>query len=387
MLSLALNIMTGVLVGVLLGAVGAVGIIVALALIYYNRRQKGPAKEEPAKKKAAKEPAKKAPKPEPVKKAPVEEPVKKEPAPAPVKKEAAVAATPAPLAKEAVSDADEIIVVREGDPMPVIREPLVYARYKRSYTSRLIQTSEKTKELYSALKNELLSYKKVKSRISWGHENFHLGRNLVAKFLMRGKTLCVCLPLDPSLYEESHGAEDVSDIAKLEKTPSLIRVKSFRRVRAVSALFADILKDAKKDETLSIDYTLPYEDDQKLLRRDLIRPIKHKKVVITVEEAPKLMNDEEAKANVQTSARFSDKTRTAIVNVDTLSEYFKDGEHVTLETMLERIPFLAKKTTYIKVLARGALDKALEVEADDFSLDAVKMIVLAGGKVYRKQNK
>lgn len=37
----------------------------------------------------------------------------------------------------------------------------------------------------------------------------------------------------------------------------------------------------------------------------------------------------------------------------------------------------------VKVLARGSLDKALTVEAADFSLPAVKMIVITGGKVVK----
>ena len=53
--------------------------------------------------------------------------------------------------------------------------------------------------------------------------------------------------------------------------------------------------------------------------------------------------------------------------------------------MKERIPFLNKSATYVKVLARGRLGKSLVVEADDYSLAAVKMIVLAGGTVYRKR--
>ena len=40
-------------------------------------------------------------------------------------------------------------------------------------------------------------------------------------------------------------------------------------------------------------------------------------------------------------------------------------------------------TAYIKVLARGIIDKPLSVYANDFSLSAVKMIALAGGKAVR----
>ena len=42
-----------------------------------------------------------------------------------------------------------------------------------------------------------------------------------------------------------------------------------------------------------------------------------------------------------------------------------------------------KRASSYKVLARGKLDKALTVEAADFSLPAVKMIVLTGGKVVK----
>ncbi len=104
---------------------------------------------------------------------------------------------------------------------------------------------------------------------------------------------------------------------------------------------------------------------------------------VSVAAAETLMADEEAELLVELSERESDKRRQTIVNIDTLSEYFSDGERADLEAMKARIPFLDKRATYVKVLARGILTKTLEVEADDFSLDAVKMIVLLGGKVYR----
>ena len=110
-------------------------------------------------------------------------------------------------------------------------------------------------------------------------------------------------------------------------------------------------------------------------------------VGIKAAEVKELMADEAAKQLVEDCAHYSDKTKPAVVNVDTLGEYFKDGERVTLEEMRSRIPYLSAKTTYVKILARGSLNKSLEVEADDFSLDAIKMIALAGGKIYRKRTR
>jgi ribosomal protein L15 len=59
-------------------------------------------------------------------------------------------------------------------------------------------------------------------------------------------------------------------------------------------------------------------------------------------------------------------------------------EHVSLESMKER-GLISKKTDFVKVLGRGLLDKQLIVEAQDFSADAVKMIVLTGGHAIHKK--
>ena len=98
-------------------------------------------------------------------------------------------------------------------------------------------------------------------------------------------------------------------------------------------------------------------------------------------EAKKYISDDVASALVEDDHRVSDKTKKGFVNIDTLSQYFKDGETVTLGEIKKRVPGFDKSMTYCKVLARGTLDKALTVDLDDYSIDAVKMILLTGGKV------
>ncbi|MBO5946016.1 MAG: uL15 family ribosomal protein [Clostridia bacterium] len=72
----------------------------------------------------------------------------------------------------------------------------------------------------------------------------------------------------------------------------------------------------------------------------------------------------------------------SIVNVDTLSRSFCSGERVDIN-ILKRKSLIPYDTAYIKVLARGVIDKPLSVYANDFSLAAVKMIALAGGKAVK----
>ena len=68
---------------------------------------------------------------------------------------------------------------------------------------------------------------------------------------------------------------------------------------------------------------------------------------------------------------------------DTLSEHFASGDVVNLETLKAK-GLLTAKVDFVKVLARGMLDKSLTVEAQDFSADAIKMIILTGGRAVKK---
>ena len=119
---------------------------------------------------------------------------------------------------------------------------------------------------------------------------------------------------------------------------------------------------------------------------------------ITMEEAHSAMADEVATAFVEihhitpeesapeaeqeTAQEQKSYSRKEIINIDTLSVNFNSGDTVNLDTLKEK-GLIPKKTDYIKVLARGTLDKHLTVEANEYSADAIKMIVLTGGKVIK----
>ena len=99
-------------------------------------------------------------------------------------------------------------------------------------------------------------------------------------------------------------------------------------------------------------------------------------------DVDKLLSDDEAESLVENDDRVVDKTKKGFVNIDTLGQYFNNGETVTLEEIKKRVPGFDKNMTFCKVLARGKLDKDLTVDLDDYSIQAIKMILLTGGKVF-----
>ncbi len=149
-------------------------------------------------------------------------------------------------------------------------------RYDRSFTARLIQSSDETKHWYTLLKNELLSYRKVKERMSWKRETFRRGRDVVARFGFRGKVLCVYLALDPNDYiDTKYKVEDVSANKSCEDTPCMYRIKNAMRVKRTMELIAVIMEriGAEKTDRIAEDYYVPYEGIFELVNKGLAKRI------------------------------------------------------------------------------------------------------------------
>ena len=148
-------------------------------------------------------------------------------------------------------------------------------RYDRSFTAKLIQSDDEVKEWYSDIKNHLLSYKRVRARMSWGRESFRIGKDCFARLVIKGKTLCVMLAIIPqSCNDTKYKIEDLADLPSCKDTPCLYRIKNNRRVSYAKELIDIILEEydaqlAKNRE--SVDYYLPYEGTVDLIKRGLIK--------------------------------------------------------------------------------------------------------------------
>lgn len=295
----------------------------------------------------------------------------------------------------------EIPKVVESPEISEGSENYIVIKYDKSFTAKLMQSEPDVKDIYTALKRQIMSYKGVKSRMSWKGETFKSGRTHLMRLGFRGKTLSVYFALNPSDYTESkYKVEDVSQIAKNAEVPCLYRIKSDLRLRYAKELITTVCQSnglilsAKPDET---DYAekFPFDTTDNLLEKGLIKLLSDEEAKsgdtfkvrksVDVSQVRLLMSDEAAADMVEVDKTYSDKTKRGIVNIDTLSEVFNSGECVDLESMKQRIPYLNKRITYIKVLGRGVLDKPLTVIADEFSMDALKMIFLTGGKAVCKK--
>ena len=294
-----------------------------------------------------------------------------------------------------------------------------FIRYNRAFIAKMSLTHDHLKAFYNVLKNTLLSYKGVKSRVSWCYDSYNRGRDRLVKINVRGGNLIVYLALDPSRYEGTkYRFRDVGYKAKYAYVPMQIKIRSKRGLRYAVELIADLMAGLSipQGPVGAVAYAPARESEEALMARNLIRrvgqgeeqeepvveaapiveepvveepiveepvveePVVEEPVAVDIVTADTTLSDREALAALEAEqVRFRTKgNKKAVVNIDVISRAFSAGDVVDLPALIAR-KLVPASTGHVKVCARGQIDKPLTIKANDFSVIAIKMILLLGG--------
>ncbi len=292
----------------------------------------------------------------------------------------------------------------------VVDENGSFYRYllNKSFKAKIIQASKEVQEYYSVLKNEVLSYTKAKDRLSWNNDTINCGRNKILKFAIKGKTLCVYFALNPKKYLDTKYKVEVVEAKKYADYPCLYRIKNNRRKEYSKDLIKAIFDKLKVEQgdVPEVDYSLPYEDTDTLIRKGLIKKVKTKATVAQVKKAEakgeilKVEKEEdltfvdqqeivehhiqvkEPELDLSIEGSSTKVGKRGIINVDEINLYFKENDTVTLKK-LKDFNLVDKNVSRVKLLARGSLEKKLNFELQDYSKNAIKQVLKLNGTVKR----
>ncbi len=201
----------------------------------------------------------------------VEQPAEDKPAVSetPIEEEPAVSETP--IEKEPVAEETSEDVAATDD--TALSEDSLRRVVQKSFIGKLSQASKEQKEFYNELKNYILAYKRINSRISWNFDSFNIGRDKVVRIAFRGLTMVAYLALNPEDYADTkYYPHDMGDKKKFEDTPMMVKIKSERGVKFAKELIDIICKDlpAKKNFEPEV-YKFPYMSDKKLIENGLAK--------------------------------------------------------------------------------------------------------------------
>ncbi len=112
----------------------------------------------------------------------------------------------------------------------------------KSFAQKIFEQDPIILKRYVELKNLILSYKKVKSRISTNYDSFNQGRLQLFKLSTSGKSLKLYLNLNFSEVESRLKCKDVSDRKSYREVPTLLRIKSDRAMKNAKYLIELVAK-------------------------------------------------------------------------------------------------------------------------------------------------
>ena len=282
---------------------------------------------------------------------------------------------------------------------------MIFLRLRRSFLARIALADEGVRALFATVRAQLLTFRGVRERVSWGGASYYCGRVLLARVVANTKSLAVSLAADP---QEAARAgvhfRDLSDRRRFAAVPVRCKVTGERSLRAALSLVRAIAERQGLQGGATVQpFTFPPADRAQLTARGLIRTDARRASGERVSEG-ELRALLAAGATLETfSAAFAlrrasrrtarllageerpqagSRAARALVNLDTLSANYEAGERVDIGSLREK-GLVDRRATACKVLARGGLDKPLTVEAEEVSLAAERMIAQTGGRAVR----
>ena len=201
---------------------------------------------------------------------PEEEPIKEEPVAAPVE-------------EEPVEEPKQIVIPEELQDDYIVENGIAYM-IQRSYIVKVAGLDDTQKQFYSQVKNKILSYKGLRSKISFRWETFYYGREFIAKFQVRGKSITAFFALnEKDLEGTKYRVEKVENSKAYENVPYKFKFSSPRKTKYACEMVDLVIAktDAKLDKKYKpVDYakTLPsIKDKQKLIDEGLCKKVPTKK--------------------------------------------------------------------------------------------------------------
>ena len=235
-------------------------------------------------------------------------------------------------------------------------EVQLVTRYRRSYLSRLAQSQGSIQDYYNVIKNLLLSYKGVKSRISWNFESFNVGRTPLAKFNAKTRTLYVYIALNPEeLADTKYNFADMSEKKKYAAVPVLLKVKGDRKFKhaleLITMLCEEKLQLPKKKNFTEEDYRIPFKTTEELVEEGIIKklvaaiPLTAPVEEAVVEEAvveEAVVEEAVAEEAVVEEAAVEEAVAEEAVVEEAVAEEAAVEEAVAEEAVAEEVPAVAE---------------------------------------------
>ena len=259
-------------------------------------------------------------------------------------------------------------------------------RYSNKVFLKLKMAMDRVKKYYNDFRNEINKYDKVSFKSTSSGDTLMYKRKVILKISIFSKALKVYMALNVNDFDAKYHLVDVSKIKKYENIPLMIRVSSDRSYKYLLEIFEKLISKYRiplKRNYQEYDYLSELQSNtQEILSllgyQDIVTKVATLK---TIENVPNTL----AK-NCQVLITNPQKTKgervVETVTVGELSQAFKDNYKITMQ-LLKDVGIISNEANYLRIIGKGDCRYKLDVIANDYDLEALKMIIMAGGNVVK----
>lgn len=251
---------------------------------------------------------------------------------------------------------------------------------------RLKMAMDKVKKYYSDFRNEMNKYEKITFRSTNSGDTYLYKNKVVLKVTVFSRALKIYIALDPNDFDAKYHLVSMKDVKKYENIPLMIRVSSDRSYKYLLEILESFVKKYKlpiKKVFNEVDYKKDLNSDsQEILKLLGYEDILSKQATINTSEI--VSNNVAKNCQVLVTNPYKTKDSRVVyeVTVGELSAAFKDKYTITLD-LLKDVGLAPKEANYLRVIAKGDCRYKLMVYANDYELQALKMIIMTGGNVIK----
>jgi hypothetical protein len=123
-----------------------------------------------------------------------------------------------------------------------------------------------------------MSFKGVKTKISWKFDSYNKGRDQLFKMKLRGKTILLYCALDPEEFDKSKYHHDSINAKIFAEVPMLLKIKSglgLRKAKEIVDIVMAKFGIEPDPKAVKVDYVAeyPYAETEELLARKLVKAL------------------------------------------------------------------------------------------------------------------
>ena len=266
-------------------------------------------------------------------------------------------------------------------------------RFSDDALIRLSLSLPSAKKLYSTIRNELNRYSLLTLKKTNSFDNYYYKRKLVMRIRVYYDFLLIMFNLDKknvAFEDYSTLKEYTFDDFKETRVYTEFKENNMFLYKYLFGLIVKkykLIRTNKKGSTFNINNeVIDYEEGLLKNSQEFLEKLGFKDKILpkaTLKESSVLPDKIAMNAVMPVVGKIYKRPVVHEITAGECSVAFKDKYTITLD-LIKKVGLALEKVNYLKVVETGGVKCPMEIVANEYTLNAIKLILITGGNLFKK---